>query len=562
MKRLFIPLLLYLGVFLVLFLQFPVNGSLPGKVDTWFFLTAFNDINLFLEAVINGSEHTGNSLYPESNVFSFGNYSFGQALFFLPFKWMGCTDIWAYYLFFSLLFSWNSWSVFKIAEYFGLQRVYAFVAGLLFSCSNYVFGNMDNPDAIFLSIGFFGFYFFLQQLKRQKFGYTLLAYGLIGTEVYFSSYGFLFACIASFLAGIVHYKILLSYVQIKRNAIGIALLLLILTPYLWIYMFGDALVNAYNPAADISALQSIGLKWNDFFHPLKYNLIYPSVELQNYNWLYKSKSVFLGVFFPLCGLYGLFSFKGTNRKLLLTILLLFFLLAIGPFMPFNNNGDPSPLYWIYKKFYLHQYFRINIRAFLMCVLMLSIGASYTLQYIALRRKSILVSAGIFFLILVENVPYKFEKYDSKNLMETSILEPAFNKEDVVLHLPSTFFSGTFPGFELVCEGAQDNYEFEIIREYLYMYGRTKHGGSSVNGFSGFIPQSRMHNQELILEIMHPGILEELVDLNNISHIVVHKDFFTGCNQDEIISFLHDTPFLILVHQTDNHLLFKTTSSNK
>ncbi len=64
-----------------------------------------------------------------------------------------------------------------------------------------------------------------------------------------------------------------------------------------------------------------------------------------------------------------------------------------------------------------------------------------------------------------------------------------------------------------------------------------------NGFTGFIPFSRMENQKLILAIEEDDNLGKLIRSNGLTHVVVHENWFNGCNGEGLMTFLAGHPQL-------------------
>lgn len=555
MKKNLVIAIFYWIVFLCLFIQFPLHDSLPGKVDNWFFIQAFNTLHNTIESFINGT-NIGNALYPENSIFPFDSYSFGQAFIYLPLKWLGFNEINIFYLHYTFIFTLNSLGAFLLAKAFRLNLFFAFIAGLFFSLNNFVLGQLENPDALFLGIGLIGLYYFLKHLKSNQLKHVLIAYSLLALEIYFSAYGFLFLCLAALIAGLFFFEKLISFRGLKNNLLGLLLFGIILFPFLKFYIFSQSLQSGYNPANILDNIKNVGLKFSDFKKVLPNNLIYSTPNFMNYDWLYKTKAIFLGLTLPLLALYGLLKTKYIEARLLGLWLLIFFILAIGPFTPMNNSLDPGPLYVLFKKLNLNYFLRINIRAYYVCVLSLVLLASLTLQSITNKRGGIILSIFLITIILIENVPYKFEYYNSKELIKAAHVPYSFEASDVILNLPSSFLSGVHPELKPVCEASLSiNYEFENIREFLYMYEQTKHKANTINGFVGFIPDSRLSNQLKIQRVTDGDNLAQLISMNHISHIILHKNFFEPCNSDNLATYLDQSALLEKQMETSKKVVY-------
>jgi hypothetical protein len=90
---------------------------------------------------------------------------------------------------------------------------------------------------------------------------------------------------------------------------------------------------------------------------------------------------------------------------------------------------------------------------------------------------------IIFGILIENIPYRFQYFDSEKYLSVpdSLLRltQAMPKENVLLILPSTRMTEKKVNINLG----------EVNREYIYMYWQTKFEKTMINGSNGFVPYS-------------------------------------------------------------------------
>ncbi len=557
-RKYLLHFLLYLLLFSLLFLQFPLSGSLPGKGDNWFFLAAYRNIANYFSGLLNGT-YLGTVIYPEHNVYEFGNYSPGQALFFLPFIYVGFDDLFAYYCFNVILFTLNAFTVYLISGKFGIQSRASFFCGLFFAGSNFAFGNLDNPDALFLSFGFLSVFFLLRFLKNFRNKNLLWSFSSLGVQVYFSSYGFLFSALMLGIIGLFNLRELVIPSRLKVLFLGGIILLAIISPFLNVYFFAPSILSAYNPAGLISDAGKASLKIVDFFHPLQNNMYYSIMPHNDSNWLYKTKSAFTGFALPLAGLFGLLKFKSLHKKYLISAFLLFLFVAFGPFFPLENKEIPSPLYWIYYKFSINQYLRISVRAYFFCVLVLSLGAAKFIEwiYFSYSKKAAII---LPLFILIENTPYSFEKYESKPLMDLAFRIPDFENHSVILNLPSSLYSDHYPLFQRECRERKD-YEFEAVREHIYMYEQTLHRANTINGLTGFIPQSRIKNQLLIDRVTNGDMtgLNQLIRNNGLTHVIWQKKLTNGCNYTIALDLLNKSPNLKMVTDNEDITVYKVDS---
>ncbi len=558
-------LLLYFTGFLLLFVQFPLSGSLPGKVDTWFFVAAFNTIGAYLHSLFAGAQ-VGSAMYPAANTIFWGNYSYGQAIFFLPFKYLGFSDIWSYYFLTVSIFSLNAWGVYLISNRLGLSAIFAFIAGLFFSCCNFSFGNFDNPDALFFGCCFLSVYLFLKYLDEGAWPQILLSAALAALGVYFSSYNFLFTFIL-LVAGLFLYKGRFSFnVNTVKQMIAASLLaLVILIPYLYIYVFSQYMLNAFNPAGQIKDLWYVSLHPSDLLRVIKGNLLYPVSKDMDVNWLYKTRAAFTGLSLVILAIGGVFVAQ-KQRVFIGIVFLIFLILAIGPYIVIQGNYYPALMFPFYKYGHINNYFRINIRAYFLCVFAMSFLGARALQYISGKfgyGKWIAVIAVIFFGL--ENIPYSFQKYPSAELMNNAgdIEYKQSGRLQNIMHLPSNISVAHHPDFRAECaDSTMSDYEFGIIRDYLYMWLVAKNHQNTINGMTGFLPKQRVSNQILIQDITVPGNLAKLINNNKLSYVLFHKKFTNGCDYTNVTSLLRSSPYLRLVSDNDNVMAFEVLSKHR
>lgn len=554
--------LLFLLFFGLLFLQFPLQGSLPGKIDTWFYVVAFNTIDNMLAHFFTG-EWIGTALFPETNVYSFGNYSWLGALGFLPFKWMGINDLWAYYIFMVLVFATNAWATFRFASLYTKERALQVLAGFAFAASNFAFGNMDNPDALIFAPAILSVYYFklfLETGQQKHIAWTVILGGL---QPYFSSYNFLFQSILLGAIGLMHLRTILTTPKLRNGLfIWLPVHILLLVPFLQIYIFDGNISHGWNPAEDLDHVTRLSLNLPDFFRYLKNNLLYPPLtDLGNWNnFIYKTRSAGFGFCLLLLAIYGWIKSKPQRLELGL-FFVIFLCLAFGPYLAGANYKIYAPAFPLYKYLHINQLFRTCVRAYFICYLVIVLFAVLGLQALIkqyrFRKWYLLIP---FVLISLENIPIPFTKYNSIQYMEPpTAYYPtlAQNRHLQILNLPSSFFSWLHPDFKKHCQGAEDVH-FEVIREHLYMYWQVYHKQHIINGFAGFIPESRIDNQLLINDLQLNDHLTDLINKNNLDYIFYHKWLENSCTPGSDLDYLKASPLLKIKSEDDQLVVFEVT----
>lgn len=551
---------IYLLVFGVLFIQFPLNGSLPGGVDTWFDLSMFNDYANRLESWFYKTE-LGTAYFPESNYFSFNNPAFGGALFYIPLKWLGVSDLWAYYGFTVITYALVAFSIYRLTFFFVRNTFISVYCGLAFSCSNFFLSTIDNPDITLFFMCFFSLYFFLRFIDEEnpKYMYYTGVFG--GLTVYFSSYAFLFQSIALLIIGLTS----LRKIIFQRNLfisllISLAIYTVVIYPYASIYILNGSVANSWNPGENLFAVATVSLNFNDLarFHPN--NLIYPSMkDLGNTGWLHNTRSAGIGI-----GLYALAVLGIVKMKMkglpLYVLFLLFLVIALGPSIYVKNTIIEMPMMFLYKNLNLNEYFRISVRAYFMSVTVIVCLAGVGLNFL-FKSSYRSIALGLMAFILAENIPASLDHYQSEQLMKapTGYLE-FLNKQPLstIANYPSSFFSGFHPNIPAKCSDTNLNFaEYEVTRDYRYMYWQTKHKHNIINGFSGFIPYSRIQNQAYMEFIERENNLHNLVQNNGLDYLIYHKQLLLNCEQkDGVLTWLKSSNQLEITLENDAICIFQ------
>ncbi|MDH5580750.1 MAG: hypothetical protein OEY33_02510, partial [Bdellovibrionales bacterium] len=182
------PFTLFLLFYLILFLQFPLKGDLPGNCDSLLAIALSN--NYFNKVFYNLDL---SSLYPATSVHAYGDLAPLLASLFTFFKLISFDDLYAYYFFIVFIFSLNAFAFYKLAFQTTKKNDVAIVIGLMFSLSTPFFAHIDDPNIIFLFFPLMLLYnlFCYKDTGQQK--YATYAMICLGLQIYFGFYIFLFS---------------------------------------------------------------------------------------------------------------------------------------------------------------------------------------------------------------------------------------------------------------------------------------------------------------------------------------------------------------------------------
>ncbi len=539
--------------FSLLFVQFPLAGSLPGYVDTWLYLALFTDYGNHIEVLLTG-ETLGHCLYPAGAPYSYLEPSFASAAFFLFFKLLRFDDLWAYYCFIVSIFTLNATAAFVLARQYLKHVAPAIFTALAFAASSFAFGNIENQNALAYFPALICIYHFRAYLIHRNTTSILIAMVAGGLQIYFGTYTFIFQSLVLLIIGLVHYKEMFFANAWIKVAMVLPVYVMLAFPYIAAYLFNPELNEYYNPSrGDISAIAAMSLDVNDFTRVLKNNLLYPIQHDLPQIFVYNLRAAGLGFSFYLLALIGIIA-RPKFRWEAGLIAIISLVIALGPYITFNGQTITMPMGWLYQFSDLGAFIRHPARMFFVTILMLGLFAGYGIKSIAAATKVpvllVLILAGVFYVI--ENVPFPFEKYHSSPYIVEGNPYPEIVKEGklaVVLELPSTL---NFKNDDL---GKPFN---QFSREYIYMYWQSKHKQHSLNGAVAFFPPQRLFNASLTEKLPDVKAFNQLIEGNGIDYIVYHP-LLKLPNETFYLSFLTNNAQLELIRGDQTVQIFKVKS---
>lgn len=520
-KKEVLVLFSFLIIISLYFIQLPLNGSLPGKIDNWFYVYVQEYL---IEKMKNHS--IGTSVYPESSFFPFGNLSIGFSIFYFPVRRLGLDVIWSFWWLTSVIYTLNAYGFYKLTSYFSIKRKIGFIGGLLFALSNYFIANSDNLDGLSCGFGLLSIYMLVKSNYFRKPQLLIFVAFLLGFQMYFSSYMFMLSGIVCAVYAMFYFiKSKDKFLWFRYYFLLIVIVLIMIFPFVNIYFFKSGLIDSSNPVNIGDADKYTNLYWKDLFRYLEGNILYGNIFLVTKDyWLDKLHTLGIGLSVLIMGCFGIW--KIPHRTFVYLLISIGLLLSIGPQIEIFGFEIKNLLFVILNFFSIDNLFRINIRSFIIILFCVWLGWSYILNKIVLEFGYRKVFILVVFLAYIENIPASLKIYSSRELIdyahEVKNLD-FINSKDVVLNLPTYIYSSLYPEFYTKISDLPDS-DIEAVIEHQYMLHQAWGNWNTINGIPGFLPKSRIKNQEDVLKIENPIIRNELLNRNNISFIILHKKF--------------------------------------
>lgn len=547
------PFWMYALFFFSLFIQYPLSDSLPGHSDTILNLSIFNDsFNRIIAFFQN--ENIGRAYYPEVFYEAFTELYWGHVLIFLPFKIMGLDDIWAYYIFISIIYTLNGLSVFYFFKYFKFSDYTSLLGGFLFSASAFAISQIEFLNGIPYFLFFLSLMIFFKYLDHKKLKYLYLSSILIGIQFYFSIYitiYFVAICASIF---IYHYlKNKATLIPFKLLFLSVIIGLFIIAPYIYI-MIKYGFVNKGYSVIDFSNVNQFSLHWTDLIRPLSSHTFYRDVfpDILNNSFRIVSHG-FLGFAFILLTILGIKDISKENKPLFFILLIIGIVFSAGPYLYDGDIKIPAPLYLFYKDLGFGGAMRIASRAYSLIIFAAIISILSLFDKIdakGIRNIGITIFLILFFL---ENIPQKFAQnhYAKHLIVPISMNEYLAQKNNkyVILTLPSSLFSGM---------KFRDDGMSEHSREELYLYWQTKHKKNTVNGIGSYMSYNRKHVDDMI----HKNQWEDLQDKYQVSSIIFLKKYIIDKSEGNQLKTLKMDSNLKLILEDKQTAIFEFKASKE
>jgi len=502
-------------------------GQLPGPYDSWFNLSLCREWINTLSAFWHGLKPTylfwpehGLAAYSEPSPLLMPFYLLSNCVFIDPFE--------AYLGFIALLWSLNVVGAAFFAKGILKDWTAALLCGILFGWSNYFFAQIEHPNAFFWGFFFPAILFLNQSLNKGNWKYWMAFAFMVILQAYSSTTVLSYLFVVSILIVLFSWKNwTFQSMQWVKMLLTICMITFFIYPLINFYLFSDFFKEAYNPAVGSSASVTSNLHFTDFFHAAPGNIWLPSHPELSFSLLARIRSAYPGIILVI-GALLMICRKSTADP---TVKPWVFLLGISGFVLSTgsdwNIGDvriPMPMKWFYDYAGDSTFLRTPIRAYFLLIMALSLASAYVIS----SRLRIL-SPVFLILYLIECVPWAAKGVPAREISPeqkqiTAIQNAA--AEGPVLHLPSVILSGI---------PEKQPYPDRMSREYIYDYWQTAHRLNSVNGYTGFLPYSRLQTDALL----KAGKFDSLFTQVPIAAIVWHKQFVMQ-NEKEILPLIMES----------------------
>lgn len=548
--------IIYTIFYLILFFQFPLNNSIPGNCDTWLAIALSNNyINFFADP------SAGTSMYPVSNLFCYGEASPGCAFIFIFFRLLGFNNIYSYYFFITFIFSLSAFGIYILTKLYTESRIAAFLGGLSFTCSNFMFANIDDSIVIFYFLTALSIYCLKKFISTQNGKYLLYCLVSGGIEIYFSLYVFIFQCIVIIIILLLNIKTFLKRENLITLIKGLILYIIIIMPFFLFYLVAFITLDIENPWSikytTIKVIAMCSLEFKDLFKVLPGNLIYRGEMPDNLFWPLIRKYAFSGF---LVFILALLSFKKRNKEKMELILIFIagFLISSGQIIKSGETTIYPFFIYLYNLLPLCGLIRVPLRAYFLCTLSISIlaasGFKELLNLFKNRKISLIITVIILLAVIVENTPlnlirYNIEKYEPLPGIYKHFLD---NTEgDLILDLPSDI------GLNFKKSGDE---LFGYNREIIYMNWQTEHKKNIIGGVNGYYPGSRVILQKYINELPGEKSLGILAKLG-LDYIVFHKNMILP-KEEYLLPSLENSDFLKKIIDTNEIAIFSINNKSE
>lgn len=545
---------LFIVGFLVFFISFPLSGTLPGSTDGWAYISFFRSYNNSFLSLFTDAQ-VGQSFYPNNAVYMYGDPCVLGAAFYLPFQWLGANVVWAWALMLTLVYAFNAFAAYLFFRQYSSSTLLGLVAGLLFSCAGFLWGNVDSPNAFYFGTLFLSLYCSLLFFKSGKWKHIVWAVLFGGATLYFSSYIFVFQTLLLAILWLFNYKKVQQInAFVAKISVAVLLATLLVLPYLYFIANPDGMLNMWNPVREYQVLRALSLDMSDLVRPLKGNLLYPAKldHFGHHAFFYPQHAAWTGLLLWVLAFIGLWVGK---RKVWLwvTIFVVGFLIAIGPEIRIAGDYWPTPVSILYDTFGLDMAIRNPVRFWFLCLIALVGLAVLALQWLMENNRwGKWLLPLICIVYIVENVPFNMHHYEVENYVhpdEVYMNTLAEKKGAVVLELPSSIYT-----YGIDFPHTLNEYQ----REHIYQYWQTIHGQNILNGSNAFIPPPRMKVLNLVNSLTTADSLRTLIKDFQVDLIVFHKDLTLQQDDPTLESYLKaDTTMVELELETSRTVIFST-----
>ncbi len=498
----------YFACCLVFFLQFPLNISFTGDLDSVGNISMYKYFACKLVSIFTGCE-CGSFNYPMEHILLAYGADFGLGIFFNTIA-LFLNDIWANWVFISLIYASNAIGISLISYSIFNNRLAAFLSGLFFSFSQFSLGNIENPNSIFFFLCFLSVNYLVKYYNNSLFLYLIKAFLLGGLQIYFAPTVFVsWALIAIVICFYSFWDAIERKKKIFQLLVASLTTSLMISPYIYFFVLSGFLKDYYNPISTNNIIY-MSLDLYDLFRVLPNNFLFEQIDTTN-NFIDQMKSAYLGLSIWALAIYGFYTFRNKYRILLGIIFMLGVIFSTGSYIMINKEPVcPAPLFILYEYSSFADFYRMPVRFFFIAIFILSLFSSYALSRFFTFPKMKIWVVLLLILFVLENVPFPMKTYNHSYIVQDDsiyrVLRDKKRGSQNIAHLPSSLFSGE-----------SDKYE------YIFIYWQRLHHQNILNGGSAFFSQERLINNEWMSHFRYNGNLTKLIDANHLNYVVWHRN---------------------------------------
>lgn len=538
---------LYFLLFSAVFMPFAVDLTTTGNTDTLIHIALFNEWADKVVSWFTGQEVFTAMALGEGGLVGYSEFYLGPTvLFHLGKAILPYGDAGGHAFLQVCLFSFNAFSMFFFLRTLSFDRYAAFLGGLFFSASSFMWGNHELLNTLAL----FPLLLSLALLVRSvgdfpsSNRYRILSLVIIATSYVWSGYTFVFGS----LLYAVFYG-LTTKLQNKKEVVLGALLAFILAIPMMIKVYDLAQYNVVN-ALDLTnaSHKDFALQWSSLYTSSPGSIPGLEPNQTGSKVLKMTYYAWSGLLFWILILFG--SYSAPKRESIAYGIgaALFFLLSLGPVLwSYGGYEVPSPFIVFYESAFLGKIIRIPGRFYAFSLMFLTVLATFGVKAVLQRpffmghklRYSILIGIGF----LIANLPWINER-DHHPLPEItedlSSIQMHLLPNDTVLFLPTSL-------------GKYDTYEkglSDFNREYQHVYSGQKLGRPLINGSSSYYPKATKVLYDHIELAKTPEALYDACSSQSVDVMVLNKRLSIQGDAERIEALCQDTTLFIPIYQAN------------
>ena len=538
---------LYFLLFSAVFMPFAVHFTTTGNTDTLIHIALFNEWADKVMSWFTGQEVFTAMALGEGGLVGYSEFYLGQTvLFHLGRAILPYGDAGGHAFLQVCLFSFNAFSMFFFLRTLSFDRYAAFLGGLFFSASSFMWGNHELLNTLAL----FPLPLSLALLMRSK-GENpssnrnrILSLAIIVTSYVWSGYTFVFGS----LLYAVFYG-LTTKLQNKKEVVLGAFLALVLAIPMMIKVYVLAQSNVVN-ALDLTnaSHQDFALQWSSLYTSPPGSILGLGPSEAGSKVLKMTFYAWSGLLFWILILFGLYSAPRRESIGYSIGAGLFFLLSLGPVL--WSHGDfevPSPFFFFYESAFLGKIIRVPGRFYVFSLMFLTVLATFGVKAVLQRpffmdhklRYSILIGIGF----LIANLPWINNRshYTLPAITEElSSIQIHLLPTDTVLFLPTSL--GQYDTY--------DNGLSDFNREYQHVYSGQKLGRPLINGSSSYYPKATKVLYDHIGHAKTPEALYDACSSQSVDVIVLNKRLSIQGDAEKIEALCQNTALFIPIYQAN------------